>query len=399
MRPLHIKNQIKLKLIKNLIPVFISFLIFGCSSDDNSVANPPDPVLNSLEISSSNGNVLDLNGSNTITLSATGRDQSGQPIAIDDTIEWSASNNNASINQNGVVTGISTGNSVLTANVGSISKAFNITIVDSTPQTGTFIYVSDAGNFDNPPWQILKYDENGQNPQVFTSQNLAWPQDILFLEDQNIALISNLNSGVIGRYDATTGVYIDNFAAGIGGPTRMKIGPDGLLYVLQWAGDGLVLRYQLDGTFVDQFTNVGVTNSIGLDWDASGNLYVSSFNGALVRKFDSNGNSSGVFINSNLNGPTNIWFDENDNLFVSDWNADSVVKFDSNGVFVETVITSGIDEPEGVDFFPNGNFLIGSGGTSEVKLYDGDGNFIQTLINSGSGGLIQPNAIRIREIN
>ena len=32
----------------------------------------------------------------------------------------------------------------------------------------------------------------------------------------------------------TMGVYIEDFATGIGGPTRMKIGADSLLYVLQW---------------------------------------------------------------------------------------------------------------------------------------------------------------------
>jgi len=29
------------------------------------------------------------------------------------------------------------------------------------------VYVSDAGNFSSPPWQILKFDENGDNGEVF----------------------------------------------------------------------------------------------------------------------------------------------------------------------------------------------------------------------------------------
>ncbi len=70
----------------------------------------------------------------------------------------------------------------------------------------------------------------------------------------------------------------------------MKIGADSLLYVLQWSGNGKVRRYELDGTFVDDFTSVGVTQSIGIDWDNDGNLYVSSYGGDNVRKFDTNGN-------------------------------------------------------------------------------------------------------------
>ena len=80
------------------------------------------------------------------------------------------------------------------------------------------IYVSDAGNFSTGPWQILKFDENGQNPSTFISTNLNWPQDILFLEDSGTVLISNLGSGRITRHDKGTGAYLSNFATGISGP-------------------------------------------------------------------------------------------------------------------------------------------------------------------------------------
>ena len=70
------------------------------------------------------------------------------------------------------------------------------------------IYVSDAGNFNLPPWQILKFDVNGENGKVFIADHLAWPQDILFLEPDNVVLISNLNTGEILRFDASTGTYI-----------------------------------------------------------------------------------------------------------------------------------------------------------------------------------------------
>jgi len=260
------------------------------------------------------------------------------------------------------------------------------------------IYVSDAMNFSSPPWKILKFDENGENPEVFINDQLAWPQDILFLEDQQVVLISNLNSGRITKHSSSTGAYIEDFATGIGGPTRMKIGADSLLYVLQWSGNGKVRRYQLDGTFVDEFTSVGVTQSIGIDWDDEGNLYVSSYGGASVRKFDTSGTDLGIFVNSNLAGPTNIWFDDNGDLLVIDYNGTAVKSFDSNGSFVNNFIT-GLSSAEGVDFFPNGNILIGNGATHSVKMYDSSGNYIEDFIPNGSGGLVTPNAVVIRETN
>lgn len=379
---------------KILTPLMLMLLLLGCKTNDDD----DQPVLSSLEISSSNGDELDLFAVNTTTLTVSGMDQFGQAISLPGTVQWTSDNDNVTLSQNGEVSGKTVGTSTITASVDNVSENFSIKIIDSTPQKGTFIYVSDAVDFDTGPWNIYRYDEDGQNPIVFIDSGLAWPQDILFLEDENQVLISNLNSGQINRHNANTGALIGSFATGINGPTRIKIGPDNLLYVLQWAGNGKVLRYQLDGTFVDEFTSVRVSQSIGLDWDANDNLYVSSFDGGTVRKFDTNGQDLGLFVTSNLQGPTNIWFDDAGNLMVLDWSGDAVEQFDTNGNHVKTLISSGLDQVEGVDFFPNGNFLIGSGGTKEVKLYSPSGSFIETVISAGSGGLVRPNAVRIRTI-
>lgn len=257
------------------------------------------------------------------------------------------------------------------------------------------VYVSDAGNFNQPPWQILKFDENGQNGQVFISNHLAWPQDILFLEDENTALITNLNNGRISKFNASTGAFTGEFATGIGGPTRMKIGPDSLLYVLQWVGNGKVWRYRLDGAFVDEFTAVGVPASIGLAWDASGNLYVSSYNGKYIRRFSTTGADLGIFISANLAGPTNIWFDDNGDLLVFDYNAGVVKRFDSTGKYLGVFIT-GVPQCEGVDFLPDGNIIIGSGGTSSVRIYTATGAFVKNFVAPATLGLKTPNAVVLR---
>jgi len=258
------------------------------------------------------------------------------------------------------------------------------------------MYVCDGGNFNQPPWQILKFDQTGGNPEVYINQELSWPQDIVFIEDQGVVLISNLSTGRITRYNADTGEYIDNFATNIAGPTRMKIGKDSLLYVLQWGMDGKVLRFELDGTLVDEFTSTGITNGIGFDWDTDGNLYVSSYGGNFVKKYDGNGVDQGFFIDEGLEGPTNIWFEDNGDLLVNNWNGTTVKRFDSDGNFIEEFIT-GLSNPEGIAIFPNGNMLIGNGGTSAVKLFAPDGTFIEDIVPSGTLDLLLPNAVILRE--
>jgi sugar lactone lactonase YvrE len=253
------------------------------------------------------------------------------------------------------------------------------------------IYVSDATS----PYQILKYDGNGNNADVFIDHDLNWSQDILFREDDGVVLVSNLIGGKILRFNAADGGYIDEFASGISGPTRMKIGADNLLYVLQWNNSAPVLRYELDGTFVDEFTSVGIGEAIGIDWDAAGNLYVSSFTGRYVKKFDPSGNDLGIFTNTALQGPTNIWFDASGNLLVLDYKAGVVRRYDSTGKFLDNVIT-GLSRPEGVAVLPDGKIMIGNGGTGSVKMYDQDFKFLKDVVKSKSGGLKTPNVVVIR---
>jgi hypothetical protein len=259
------------------------------------------------------------------------------------------------------------------------------------------IWVSDAGNFTSGPWQVLKYDQNGENPEVFTDAIVASPQDIVFLEGAGEVLVSNLRTNRITRHDIITGELLGIFTTGITAPTRMKIGEDGLLYVLQWQGNGRVFRYQLDGTFVDEFTQLGVTNAIGMDWDSEGNFYISSFDAKTVRKFDGEGNHIGLIVNSGLQGPTNIWFDADGDLLVLDWTGGAVRKYSAAGASLGNFIT-GLNQPEGVDFLPNGNILIGDGGTSSVKEFTPAGAFVKDIVPSGSGGLLQPNAVVIRHL-
>ncbi len=267
--------------------------------------------------------------------------------------------------------------------------------VTTTMAQEYYTYVSDAANFSSGNFKIVQFDTNGENPIDYITTELDWPQDIVFLEDEDRVLVSNLNSGRITKYNSRTGAYVEDFAQVAGGPTRMKIGDDNLLYVLQWSNSfNKVLRFQLDGTLVDEYTDVGVVQSIGVDWDDSGNLYVSSFGGAIVRKFDSNGMDMGIFIDTNLSGPTNLEI-RNGTMYVLDWNAGKCVRFNAaDGSFIDDFIT-GLTNPEGLAFLPNGNLLIGDNGTNSVRQFDSNGNDLGDYTTGGD--LATPNAVVLRD--
>ena len=166
-------------------------------------------------------------------------------------------------------------------------------------------------------------------------------------------------------------------------------------YVCQACGLGKVRRYRLDGTFIDDFTSIGLEKSLGLDWDRAGNLYVSDYDSRIVRAFDRNGVDLGTFISNNLAGPTNIWFNKFGDLLVIDYDAGVVRRFNSQGVYQGDII-QGLSQAEGVDYLPDGNIVIGNGGTSSVKRFNGAGAYVEDIVSSQSGGLKQPNAVVVR---
>ncbi|MGK7296245.1 MAG: Vgb family protein [Candidatus Wenzhouxiangella sp. M2_3B_020] len=269
-------------------------------------------------------------------------------------------------------------------------------VILATPVRAAEVYVSDAANFNLGPWKILRFDAHGENGEAFITSNLGWPQDLVFLEDQGVVLVSNLTTNRINRHDIETGEFIDQFASVPGGPTRMSIGPDGLIYVLQWRNNGPVLRFELDGTPLGAFTSRGVPQSLGLDWDAQGRLYIASFNGASVHRFDVDGRDLGLFIASNLTAPSNIWFGDGGDLFVNDFQGGAIRRFSSDGVFKGNFV-SGLSQPEGMAELSDGTLLIGNGGTSSVLRFDETGASLDVFVESGTLGLFRPNAVVTRD--
>lgn len=380
-----------LTLSKSIALLIIALNIIQCKSDD-----PVESTLFRMEITSSNGTKLDLDETTQLTIQ--GFDQFDKGFTISGAINWSVDNSNVTVDNNGLVTAKTVGTSEVTAQTDGITQTISIRVWDSTAPR-TEIYVSDVGSNRNGPHRILLYDEEGQNGEVFISSNVNRPQDIIFLEDQNIAIVSNLGTNNITKYNASTGDYLGVWASGINQPTRMEIGPDRLIYVIQWGG-GPVKRYNQDGSFVDDFTSSSINQAIGIAWDSNQNLYVSSFNNGsngYVKKFDQNGLDLGFFINSSLVGPTDIWFDLSGNMLVNDWSGNSVKKFNSGGQFLSNFIT-GLSQPEGVAFI-NNNILIGNSGTGSVKLFDSGGTFVKDIVAPRAAGLTTTNAVTVRHVN
>lgn len=228
---------------------------------------------------------------------------------------------------------------------------------------------------------------------------LGKPQDLFFHPEQNILLVTGIENESILQYDATTGEFLGPFSKGyrLDHPTKMRIGPDGMIYVSQWGeNQNRIARFGLDGQFVDEFTATGVPNACGLSWDQEGQLYVSSYadgRSGAVHRFDTTGRFLGIFSDSlHLKGPVGLWQDQDQDWLVTDWTSGKVERFNQDGVYQSTFI-EGLTRLEGHTFDAQGNIYLCDWQENVINRYHPDGNLHSRLISTG--GLKAPNSILI----
>lgn len=176
-------------------------------------------------------------------------------------------------------------------------------------------------------------------------------------------------------FDGCTGDFVrdlDN-AGRIDGPQAIRIGPDGLLYVVS-EENARVLRYNPDTLdFVDIFVQDnpdtganelnGLRRPTGLDFGPDGDLFVGGFQSNSVHRFSgSDGSFVAVFADNGdgLSGPDGgLSFGPDGNLYVPNFNSDSISVFDPSGVLVTEITAPGtINEPRVLVFSADESRLL-----------------------------------------
>ena len=219
-------------------------------------------------------------------------------------------------------------------------------------------------------------------------------QEVAFGLDGHLYVSGRGNTAIL-KFDGQTGAFIEPFTSGytLDNPTKMTFGPDSLLYVSQWGQEqSTVARFDaVTGVFVDEITP-DLNQPMGHAWDADTTLYVVSFGSRDVRRYDRQGTLIDVLVSSSfLQGPVNLWFD-GDDLLVVDWQTGSVKRFDGQtGAFKENFIT-GLTNAEGVTVGPDGALYLCDWQQNRVNRYDAQTGAFQKVFASG-GGLLQPNSI------
>lgn len=213
-----------------------------------------------------------------------------------------------------------------------------------------------------------------------------------------LLVASNTDPGRILRYDGLTGTFVDAFVPTASGGLRFTIGMtiavggDGNLYITNDSGlggtGGGVWRYNgTTGAFIDAFVPLGsggLTSPHHLTFGPDGNLYVTDYAlNAVLRYNGTTGASMGIFASTGLNRPEDLLFGRDGNLYVSD--DDKVVRFNgSTGVFIDNFVpagSGGLYALRQIAIGPDNNLYVASASSGGVYRYNGTtGAFIDVFV-------------------
>jgi len=258
----------------------------------------------------------------------------------------------------------------------------------------------------------------GPSPLAGTLGADVGPDGMVYVasETTNQVLRFDPNGSYLGAFvedDPNTGA---DETGGLNGPAAVLFGPDGMLYVSSFNGDA-VLRYDgrtgvFDQVFVQQAAGNLNGPDAGMAFGTDGDLYVPSFWNHNVKRYDG---ATGTFVSnffkssaSGMQNPRTVLFPGDGFAYVTSEGTDEVMRFNAvTGDFVDALVTDdpntaadetgGLDGPSGMGLGPDGHLYVASINTNQVLRYHiAKGTFLGVAITAGAGGVALPTFLLFR---
>lgn len=251
--------------------------------------------------------------------------------------------------------------------------AGNLYIADNTH--GIYVYDS-AGNELN----VIDHSDfnNTTDVKVGPDGNLYvadWAANSVFVVSPDGAVITSF-----GGEGTEPGLF------GTFSPGALAVGPDGRVYVHDENEDAAGEDYERiqifapDGTFQSAFNIEEDFFALsGMDFGPDGNLYLVGFIGDGILQYDANGNLLGKLGVDALDftGPQGLFIDNAGNFYVSTWSETPIIKLDPAGNLLATFGYEAEDDaaPWGEGGFYQAGGIAGLGDGSVIFVTDWSGDF------------------------
>jgi hypothetical protein len=177
-------------------------------------------------------------------------------------------------------------------------------------------------------------------------------------------------------------------------PESTVASPD-TFYVGQFASNGTILKYSLNGELADDFTAPILANVRGLAINQASDTLWAAFDTAVVEMILTDDNQATPIQYYNLSDigmaePNGLCLSPNeDALYVTDPNARSLAKIDFANNSTSAVVSPASDEPS--LFSPNGYVAVeGESGGTTVWMIHRNGNGIQVFMDTDTESVVGP---------
>jgi sugar lactone lactonase YvrE len=240
---------------------------------------------------------------------------------------------------------------------------------------------------------------------------IAWLTGALDVQAQATLFVTDITTGqtdFVRAFNASTGAPVAPDISLLGA-TGVAIGPSGNLFAATnnpGFQPDLGSVYQYDATthvkvggpyvtFNGQNDGHDVQNPSGMHFGGTGNLYIADTTTSEVHIYGSANNSLGVLTSALLGQPTDVDFDTSGNLYVTSSNANILRSLGGTGPLTEFVVAQagGLTNPVSLAFSTVGKLYV-LDGTSAIRRYDATGAFeTNVVLFSGSLELFSPSKI------
>jgi WD40 repeat protein len=249
-----------------------------------------------------------------------------------------------------------------------------------------------SGYFSN---NVHVYDGcTGEFQRLLDGNNrIVGPQAVKIGPNGMLYVVSEENGRIL-RYHATTLDFIDVFVTpgAAFGATGIAFGPDGDVYVCGYDEDS-VRRYdgqtgQLKATVVAPRAAGLNGPDNGMTFGPDGRLYIPGYDSNSVVVYNpATGQTSGFIANGSggLFHTRGILFESNGNVLVSSEGNGNILRYSPAGAFIG-IFASGLGNPTGMSFTPSGEIVLGASDTN-ISRVSATGQFLGVLNAGGSGGL------------
>lgn len=208
------------------------------------------------------------------------------------------------------------------------------------------------------------------------------------LDSANNLYIPNYTGASVQEF-SPQGSLIRTFATSFQ-PGDTSIAADGTVLINDYYG-GAVYKYSSSGQYEGLFAKLNLSRADFSVFDASGNLYVSSFLAGVIRKISPDGTTQSNFV-TGAYGVGGMVFDSMGNLYASfdgpysSAGHDMIRKYSSTGVDLGAIVTTtGLSRPAGMAFGPDGILYVANWGNNTIHEFSPSGTDLGVFATTGLG--------------